>query len=338
MIEVKIVAGSKSPHSEKPLVTYLLKYPRFIHSEMLTHRMLAKNSASSRAIPANKMIEEVDRYPVKPIAWQKKHKGMQGTEYFEDTSEVEFEWLKAKSNAVNSSFNLASMKATKQLSNRLLEPFQYIEVMVTGTEWENFFSLRCPRYELKSSYSTNYYRSKRDYLSQVGLLNKEENHDNWTQTDWLKINKSQAEIHIQQLAELMWDAYNEYDYKELEPGQWHLPLVTEDNIKKAMNMEVQGYGEFKTTLAKISTARAARGSYGKWEGKTMQDDLKLEEMLWNDGHYSPFEHACRIPTLDEIQNKSDFKYINEKKGRQSGWFSCYYRFMSYRYLIERELF
>lgn len=73
-----------------------------------------------------------------------------------------------------------------------------------------------------------------------------------------KINKSQAEIHIQQLTELMWDAYNEYDYKELEPGQWRLPLVTEDNIEEAMNIKVQGYGESETTLDKISTARAAR--------------------------------------------------------------------------------
>jgi hypothetical protein len=114
--------------------------------------MLSKNSGSSRAIPFDKMISSVIDNPFIPIAWQKTHKGMQGSEYIGDEDEknkcVE-SWLSARDEAVAQAKALNQLGVTKQLCNRLLEPFAWHTVLITATEWENFFALRCPQYTLK---------------------------------------------------------------------------------------------------------------------------------------------------------------------------------------------
>ena len=86
-IKAQIVADSLSPQGER-LTSLLVTFPRIILSEVNTHRMLSKNTSSSRAIPFEKMRETILRDPFIPIAWQKAHKGMQGTEYWEDTDIV----------------------------------------------------------------------------------------------------------------------------------------------------------------------------------------------------------------------------------------------------------
>ena len=56
---------------------------------------------------------------------------------------------------------------------------------------------------------------------------KEKNIDttNWTEEKWQSINKSQAEIHIQALAEAMWDQFQESTPKLLKVGEYHLPFI-----------------------------------------------------------------------------------------------------------------
>ena len=69
-ISAEIVADSVNEHGNR-ITTMLLTYPRFIHGEVLTHRMFSRNSASSRAIPFEKMYKMVAEDPFIPIAWQK---------------------------------------------------------------------------------------------------------------------------------------------------------------------------------------------------------------------------------------------------------------------------
>ena len=69
-ISAEIVADSIDPRGNR-ITSVLLTYPRFIHSELLTHRMFSRNSASSRAIPFAKMVKMVQKDPFIPIAWQK---------------------------------------------------------------------------------------------------------------------------------------------------------------------------------------------------------------------------------------------------------------------------
>ena len=143
------------------ITTMLLTYPRFIHSELMTHRMFSRNSASSRAIPFEKMVKMVEEDPFIPIAWQKDHKGMQGTEYL--TSEADLSacvnrWLAARDEAVFQTKGLHDIGLTKQLCNRILEPFMWHTVLLTGTEWENFFELRCPQYHTPVSGDGFYFK------------------------------------------------------------------------------------------------------------------------------------------------------------------------------------
>lgn len=154
MIQAKIIADSVSAVTGNRLTTMLITLPRHILAELNTHRMLSKNSASSRAIPFKKMVESVKENPFIPTAWQKDHSGMQGTEYFDPTIPSEksainkfiAEWLRAKDFAVQQATILNRSGVTKQLCNRLLEPFMWHTVLISGTDFENFFSLRCPQY------------------------------------------------------------------------------------------------------------------------------------------------------------------------------------------------
>lgn len=148
--EAVVVADSISPQGHR-ITTMVLTFPRFILAELNTHRVFTKNSASSRAIPAKKLFESVEKDPFIPIAWQKEHSGMQGTEYFTDQDSirvVEAAWKAAADSALSCSKALNSIKVTKQLTNRLLEPFLWHTVLCTFTESSNFFDLRCPAYEL----------------------------------------------------------------------------------------------------------------------------------------------------------------------------------------------
>lgn len=210
MIHAKVVGHSKNEFNNE-IMTMIVTFPRFILAEVNTHRMLSKNSASSRAIPFEKMIEIVKANPFVPIAWQANHKGMQGTEYLNkrDTEVCNSAWKMASIRAIEQAEYLATRGATKQLINRLLEPFMYHTAIITATEWENFFALRCPQYEMLTSYGTHQFRSRKDYLQNVSLPDEPTNYNNFTEIDWLKINKGQAEIHMMTLAEAMWYAYNE---------------------------------------------------------------------------------------------------------------------------------
>ena len=150
-ISAKIVADSVSPQGDR-LISVLCTFPRIILSEVNTHRMLSKNTSSSRAIPFTKMVESVQNDPFIPIAWQKDHKGMQGTEYLVDRKHENavYEWLKARDFAVKQANIMNSDGVTKQLANRLLEPFMWTTMLITGSKegWDNFFNLRNPVYEI----------------------------------------------------------------------------------------------------------------------------------------------------------------------------------------------
>src|SRR5208282_2522665 len=78
-ITANIIADSIS--SEKiRLVTIQLRYPRFIHAELMTHRVFSRNASSSRAIPVERLIEDIKRDTAMPIHWGKNQKGMQAEE------------------------------------------------------------------------------------------------------------------------------------------------------------------------------------------------------------------------------------------------------------------
>ena len=121
------------------LTTLQLRYPRFIHAEVMTHRVFSRNASSSRAIPIERMIQDVIDDPAMPVHWGKNQPGMQAREELESGED---QWLDASYHAIQSAKRMSREGYHKQIVNRILEPFQHINVLVTATEWDNFFALR----------------------------------------------------------------------------------------------------------------------------------------------------------------------------------------------------
>lgn len=139
---VKVIADSI--YTDR-ITTIEACYPRFIHSEMMTHRVFSRNAQSSRAVPIEKMIERVERDPVIPD-FTARNPGIQGLPISDGSSEL-YEarktWEAAKVAAVICAKSLCKLGIHKQNANRLLEPFSWITVLITATDWNNFFTLRC---------------------------------------------------------------------------------------------------------------------------------------------------------------------------------------------------
>jgi thymidylate synthase ThyX len=143
MIIAKIIEDSLSPH-EVRLTTFSLVYPRFIHAEVMTHRVFSRNAASSRAIPIKKVMEQLEQNPAMPTYWGKNRKGMQATEELTGTARDEAikEWLAARDSALKHARRLEELGVHKQTANRLLEPWMLMNTIITATDWDNFFNLR----------------------------------------------------------------------------------------------------------------------------------------------------------------------------------------------------
>lgn len=127
------------------LVTFELTYPRFVHAEFMTHRVFSRNAGSSRAIPFTKTRARVLVDPAMPIEFGRNQKGMQAGAALSDelATEAVKIWLDARDDAVRHATRLHELGVHKQHVNRLTEPFQYITVICSATEFANFFDLRC---------------------------------------------------------------------------------------------------------------------------------------------------------------------------------------------------
>lgn len=146
-IIARVVAKSSSTQSDDILTTWEVEYPRIVHSELMTHKMLSKNASSSRAIPTVDTLKRVWNDPAMPVQWGKNQPGMQAEHELSEfkKSLARFAWRVAAKMSCAASYALHKLGAHKQVCNRITEPFQFIKVVITGTEIENFFWLRCHR-------------------------------------------------------------------------------------------------------------------------------------------------------------------------------------------------
>ena len=196
MYNCKIVADSSNTFGNR-ITTFELTSPRIVHAELMTHRLFSRNAASSRAIPVRKMIESIRNNMFTPLAIQKAHKGMQGSDYFEgvELEQAKQLWIESAELAIQQAEKMEKFGISKQIVNRVVEPYQYYQVLVTATEWDNFFSLRCPKYTFGELTNTpRIWRSRKDAI--IDFPDWESRNDLF----WQSINTSQAEIHIQKIA------------------------------------------------------------------------------------------------------------------------------------------
>lgn len=146
MIKAEIIADSISDEWDCPqrITSYILTYPRFIHSELMTHRVFSRNAASSRAIPVSKLINDVKTNIARPVFWGRNQKGMQALEALdtETITKCVALWDEAAMSACEYAQKLVDLGAHKQIANRVIEPFCHMTTLLTGTDFENFFVLR----------------------------------------------------------------------------------------------------------------------------------------------------------------------------------------------------
>ena len=141
--KARIVLDSIGPNDVR-LTTFEITYPRFVHAEFMTHRMFSRNSASSRAIPTNKLLEQIEHNPALPVWWGKNQSGMQAKEELDGLSQdvARGLWFIAKRIATDLAKQLHAVGLHKQLANRLIEPWMSITVVWTATEHGNSKGLR----------------------------------------------------------------------------------------------------------------------------------------------------------------------------------------------------
>lgn len=147
MISAQIIADSVSVHTGRRITTFELVIPKWLVAEINTHRQCARSSASSRAVPTVTLLEKVLTDPFIPHEWRYRNPagGMQAGELMsdQDALDSEADWLGARDAVLPFIKNLEKRKAAKEHLNRLLEPWLWTVVVMTATEWENYFWLRC---------------------------------------------------------------------------------------------------------------------------------------------------------------------------------------------------
>jgi thymidylate synthase ThyX len=294
-ISAKIIADSISPDNIR-LTTMQLRYPRFIHAEFMTHRMFSRNASSSRAIPVERLIKDVMDDTAMPIHWGKNQKGMQADkECDERVMSWHFDapygaswtnkeaWLFARDNAIKVAKAFDEAGYHKQIVNRLLEPFSHINVLVTATDYANFFALR----------------DHKDAQPEIRELAQQMRAAMWNST--VKTLKA-GEWHLPYVNDEDWISASDL----VQPG-------TPDGD--------QVYRQKLDLMTRVSVARCARVSYLTQEGKkpTIEEDIALFQRLIGSHplHASPAEHQA---TPDDNMGLNCIDWLHpELHGNFNGW-------------------
>jgi hypothetical protein len=274
MITAKIILDSLNSKNAR-IITMELTFPMYLLAQFNKHRVFSSNSASSRAIPYEKFKQSIIDDPYIPFAWQKTHKGMQGREYFESRDEIlelEFDWKIAKGISTILADDFDKKGVTKQICNQLIKPYAYTKVILTATDWDNFFRQRCPIYRINDFI----------YYSRKEAIKNYPEYINYTLLDWLKINEGEADVHMMLLAEAIYDAKNESVpvYRK-----YHFPYITEEEFKLYNIQE----------LKLLSVSRCAQVSYtpmGEVKNSTFEKLTSLANKLKKEKHLTPFEHIA----------------------------------------------
>lgn len=142
-IKAKVIEDSISKEGIR-LTTFELYYPWMVHWDFMTHRKLSRSAASNRAIPVKTMLRNTVRDMAEPVEWGQNQPGMQAKKELTGFRR----WLarrlwRTTGYTVCAAVWLADkIGLHKQVANRMLTPWGHARVIVTATDWENFFALR----------------------------------------------------------------------------------------------------------------------------------------------------------------------------------------------------
>ena len=258
-IAVTIIADSISKIGKR-ITTFELEYHRFFHSEFMTHRILSKNAASSRAIPVDRAIQLIQENPAVPVHFGRNNPGMQSNEQLQGLAReaAEATWLAAMNTTLSYMRVLGDkdgINGHKQWVSRIGEPFSMIKVVLTGTEFTNLFNLRA--------------------------------HED-------------AQPEFQELASAMKTAMDQSNPVQLKQGQWHLPYIDLIDDKYFCNGIEYSLEDAKlisiSCCAQVSYRRLDEGIE---KAKALVDRLRLDSKS-KQSHYSPSEHQAVAIDSDNI--------------------------------------
>lgn len=273
-----ILAHSVSPRGIE-LLTWQLRYWRPIHSELMTHRVFSRNAGSSRARPSQAIIDQVRNDPWGPLHWGKNEPGMQANTELEGT-DLELarqSWQIAAAEAAYEAANMLNLGVHKQIVNRLLEPFTYIDVVLSGTDFANWYALR----------------DHKDAQPEIRELAAQMKEVQAHSTPTLLL---PGEWHLPYITAEDFNAAETYLYGE----NYTASQVNHDAV-----MEL---------LKKASAARCARVSYKLFDGSNanFEADIELFNRLLVSQplHASPAEHQATPDFFESNQFKIDLSEVN----------------------------
>ncbi len=268
-ITAKVIADSIGPAKVR-LMTLVLVYPRFIHSEVMTHKMASRCAASSRAIPAKKLRDRTLAEPALPVWWGKNQAGMQAAEEVDDKEAFKAWWLEGLEFIAKHHAEGERRGYHKQIVNRVIEPWMHIEVVFT--------------------------------IDQYGLKNllKQRRHKD-AQPEFKALADAMYEAVENSIPQVLkaGEWHTPFISIEDEVGANALAIelgLVGDERKDFVN----------DLLRKISTGRCARVSYLNHEGvRAPEEDVALHDRMVKQepGHWSPLEHIAQaLATKERVGN------------------------------------
>ena len=300
-IDVKVILDSVAPNGVR-LTTFELTYPRFIHSELMTHRVFSRNAASSRAVPTKKKIERIRQDMAMPVEWGVNQKGMQAAgplppeeaalaerlwreagaqalehaEYMIGVRCHQCGWVFAEADRGKETFTCSCSETVKldlhkQVANRIIEPWDHITVVLSTTKLANHRKLRT------------------EIDKQTG--------------------RPLPDPTYFELATKMHAAADASTPYKVLLHDWHLPYVYRDTlidgvtIRDMSDEDADAINGDLSVAKKVSVGRCARVSYLRQGQGDIEENIKLHDRLLV-GHWAPFEHVatpidCEFRTYDE---------------------------------------
>lgn len=239
----RVIYGS---HSDEPLL--------ITDSTRKFDRDFSMSAGSTRAIPIKRVITALREDPYIPD-WTRNQKGQVGINDFTQEEKDRFtaEWLEEMELAISYAQWRHEQGIAKQDANRALIPWLRIPVILTATDYSNFFELRTA---------------------------------------------SNVQPAFREVALEMQHLYAESIPDELDPGEWHIPLLrTKDVLSLSLIDSI-----------KVAAARCARGSLANHLGQfDYEADFDLHDMLVSQKHSNPLEHQCKaLPMNVRCRNLSGF--------------------------------
>jgi thymidylate synthase ThyX len=293
-----VIADSVSEAGVR-LTTMEVTLPRIVLAEFNTHRMFSRNSASSRAIPVAKQLQKIKDDPFIPVHFGANQAGMQADDELrgEARAAAEAEWLAARDSAVSHVERLLEIGLHKQITNRILEPWMWQTILVTATEWANFYALRAnPQAQPEIRIAAELMQAAMEASTPVL--------------------KYEGEWHLPLIGYTPpVERFSGFD-------EWAQAISDAE-------LELEWAKENPSEAIKVSVGRCARVSYLTHDGvRDHSKDIELYERLVSSGHMSPTEH---VATPSYFENDSEAWFLGE-----TPWSGNFYGWQQFRKTLPSE--